>query len=72
MAIMIPVDIGALSDEAKLDLITQLWDSIESRRNGIPYAKYQRRIVAERLKAHAESPDVEVDLETFRASIYKP
>jgi putative addiction module component (TIGR02574 family) len=72
MAIMMPVDIESLSIEARLDLITQIWKSIDANRSAVPYTSYQQQVVRERLEAHESGPDAEMSLDEFRASINTP
>jgi len=55
-----------LTDREKLELIDELWASIESAWDDAPLAPWQQERLAERLAADAERPDDVLGLDEFK------
>lgn len=64
------IDIEALSDEERLSLIEELWESIgESRRDSIPLTPYQEAELARRLEAHEREGSVGITAEELHEKL---
>lgn len=60
-------ELMALSDQEKLDLAGELWDSVEE--NAIPVSEEQIAFAEERLKMHKANPDEGMTWEELRKRI---
>jgi putative addiction module component (TIGR02574 family) len=58
--------IQQLTDQQKLELIDELWDSIESKWDDAPLVPWQQQKLAERLVADTERPDDVLGLDEFK------
>ncbi|HEV7405639.1 MAG TPA: addiction module protein [Chthoniobacteraceae bacterium] len=55
-----------LTDRRKLELIDEIWDSIDSAWDDAPLAPWQQQKLAERLAADAARPDDVLGLDEFK------
>jgi putative addiction module component (TIGR02574 family) len=58
--------IQQLTDRQKLELIDELWDSIESKWDDAPLAPWQQQKLAEGLAAETARPDDVLGLDEFK------
>jgi putative addiction module component (TIGR02574 family) len=58
--------IQQLTDRQKLELIGEIWDSIDSAWEDAPLAPWQQEKLAERLAADTERPDDVLGLDEFK------
>jgi putative addiction module component (TIGR02574 family) len=72
VTIMMPVDVDSLSVEARLDLITKLWNSIDRQRDIGPLPEEKRLELERRLASYRANPshvesleDIESDLDSI-------
>jgi putative addiction module component (TIGR02574 family) len=61
--------IQQLTDREKLELIGEIWDSIESAWDDAPLTPWQQQKLAERLAADAERPDDVLGLDEFERRV---
>lgn len=72
MAVLSKAEIAALSDEQRLELIDELWESLEAPRaaprvSDTPLPEWQRRILDERLLDLENVPGDEISLAEARS-----
>ena len=66
-----PSDLASLSVEEKLDLISDLWDSIEATKDLPPLSDVQNRELARRRAAGLSDPAATVDWLSVRQELLK-
>jgi putative addiction module component (TIGR02574 family) len=59
----------ALSTEEKLELIDELWISIEPELDRIPVSEEEKRLLDERLAEHAAHPEDTLTLEQLKKAV---
>jgi len=64
-----PVEIAALPVADRLELIEQLWDSLESEAADLAVPDWHRAELDRRLAAHAASPDVALPWDEVKAEM---
>jgi putative addiction module component (TIGR02574 family) len=66
-----PADLAGLTVEEKLDLISELWDSIESSTTLPPLTEAQSQELARRRAEGLGDPDVMIDWSAVRQDLRK-
>jgi putative addiction module component (TIGR02574 family) len=66
-----PSDLASLSVEEKLDLISDLWDSIDAATDMPPLSEAQNRALARRRAEGLKDPEATVDWPSVRQELLK-
>lgn len=69
MAGTLPFDVHSLTIDERLDLITELWESIRQSGEEIPLTDAQVAEIERRLEAHRRNPDAAVPWEVVDAEL---
>lgn len=63
------IDLLALEPAQKLDLITQLWDSLPNTADAISIPEWHQQVIEQRLAAADAEPDAGIPWEQVRARL---
>jgi putative addiction module component (TIGR02574 family) len=67
-----PIDIQHLDAYQKLDLITQLWDSLPNSTESIPIPDWHRQELEQRVQAADAEPEAAIPWEEVRKRLREP
>ncbi len=61
--------LAKLSTDEKLQLVEDLWDSIASLPQNVPFSEAEQTLLEERWAAHRQNPDTALTLDEFKQQL---